>query len=68
MYDKSSERWLAVEMHTINCYIWYLIPKDSSMENSYKTNNSRNARDATNVNGASRVNLNVKGVNLQNQS
>ena len=45
MYDKSSEQWLAVEMHT-NCYIWYLIPKDSSMENSYKTNNSRNARDA----------------------
>ena len=40
--------------------------KASSMENSERTNNSRDARNATNVNGASNVNLNVNGVNLQN--
>ena len=39
--------------------------KASSMENSEETNNSRDARNATNDNDVSNVDLNINGVNLQ---
>ena len=55
--------WYGLPMYLLNL-VFNIIA--SSMENSEKTNSSRNARKATNVNGASNVNLNVKGVNLRN--